>query len=426
MHSKKQIFVVSFLLFSLFFGAGNLVLPPFLGFNGQSDWTWITLGFAISAVLIPILGILAHARLQGTLFDIAKKVSPTFGLIYCLLIYAVSISLPSPRTASVTHEMVIAPNFETSSWLTSSIYFILVLVFVLNRSKILGLIGKYLTPIILIILLAIFVTALTGFEFSFGTSAYESPFTHGILEGYQTFDAIGAVVVGGVIIISVNLKYPSLTFEEKRKLIGRAGIFSGIGLFLVYTGLIVTGALTAHLFEEGTTRTELLNGISLTTLGSSATLFLGVLVSLACFTTAVGIVTGAADFMKGRYNNSQTAYLVTAIIGCVLGVLMGQFDVHYIIAVALPALMFMYPITIVLIILNLLPKQLASKKVFQGMVATTILFSIPDFLKSIPALAPNEGTFDWIPLSAYQMGWVLPALVAFITLNLIRLKNVND
>jgi len=414
MNRKKEVFVVAFALFSLFFGAGNLILPPLLGFKGQNTWLWVTLGFAISAVIIPILGILAHAKLQGTLFDVAKKVSPTFSLVYCYLIYAISISLPSPRTASVTHEMAIAPNFELSSLLTSSLYFLIVLLFVLNRSKILNLIGKFLTPAILLILLAIFTTAITGFEFSFGPSGYDNAFSHGILEGYQTFDAIGAVVVGGVIIISVNLQHPSRNFEDKRQLIGQAGIYAGLGLLLVYTGLILSGALLANEFAPDISRTELLNGLSLKTLGNAATLFLSILVSLACFTTAVGIVTGTADFIKGRFGESQRAYTTTAVLGCLLGVIMGQFNVGYIIAVALPALMFMYPVTIVLILLNLLPNSWATKTVFRAVVFTTLAFSLPDFLGSIGwgdsiAIATN-----WIPLSQFHMGWVIPSVIAFL------------
>lgn len=424
MNHKKEVFVVAFALFSLFFGAGNLILPPFLGFQGGEAWPWVTLGFALSAVVVPIFGILAHARLQGTLFDIAKKVSPAFSLVYCYLIYAVSITLPSPRTASVTHEMAILPLFDSSSWLTSAVYFLLVFLFVVNRSKILNLIGKFLTPGILLILLAIILTTVFGFEFSFQPSEFSSPFTHGILEGYQTFDAIGAVVVGGVIIISVNLKHRDLNFEAKRSLIGQAGIYAGLGLLLVYAGLILTGALMYGQFDAAISRTELLNGISLKTLGSSARLFLSVLVSLACFTTAVGIVTGTADFVKGRLNESRKAYVITAVIGCILGVVMGQFNVGYIIAVALPALMFMYPVTIVLIFLNLLPEKWASKNVFQWVVGVTLLFSIPDFLNSV-GWGESLGRFTkWIPLGQYHMGWVLPALGTFLIS--ISLKKPKD
>jgi LIVCS family branched-chain amino acid:cation transporter len=420
MYSKKVTIVVAFALFSLFFGAGNLILPPQLGFKAGDTWLLVALGFCISAVLIPILGILAHAKLQGGMFDFAKKVSPTFSLIYCFIVYAISISLPSPRTASVTHEMGVQPLFNSSPLFTSVIYFILVFLFVVNRSKILNIIGKILTPAIILILLAIVGTALFNLDFSFREGVFSSPFTHGILEGYQTFDAIGAVVVGGVIIISINLKKEDGSYEAKKALIAKGGLLAGLGLFLIYGGLIITGALMHKEFDADISRTGLLSGISLKTLGSTANLFLSILVSLACFTTAVGIVTGTADFVKGQFKNSRNAYIITAVIGCILGVLMGQFDVHYIISVAVPALMFIYPITIILILLNIVPNKYASKQVFRAVVIATILFSIPDFLGSIGSpLSPKGGILDWIPLQQYSMGWVLPAFVVFIFTNIM-------
>jgi LIVCS family branched-chain amino acid:cation transporter len=422
MSFKKKLFLISFAFFSLFFGAGNLILPPQLGFKAGASWWLVTLGFCISAVVIPILGIVAHAKLQGTMFDFAKKVSPGFSLLYCYFVYVISISLPSPRTASVTHEIGIAPFFKTSSLFTSTFYFILVLLFVLNRSKILDLIGKFLTPAIILILLAIIGVAVFTQDFSFGPSEFSSALSHGVLEGYQTFDAIGAVVVGGVIIISINLKNERASYVQKKKLIARSGALAGLGLAIVYAGLILTGALMGDFFEKEISRTDLLSAISSKTLGSAAHLFLSVLISLACFTTAVGIVTGTADFIKGRFNNSNKAYTITAVLGCLLGVLVGQFDVHYIIAVAVPALMFIYPITIVLILLNVVPEKYASQQVFRWVIAVTLLFSIPDFLGSLGWGTSIEGIKNFIPLSKFNMGWVLPATLAFIMANIFSKK----
>ncbi|MEO0528465.1 MAG: branched-chain amino acid transport system II carrier protein, partial [Bacteroidota bacterium] len=409
MNKTKETFITAFALFSLFFGAGNLILPPQLGFKSGELWWLVTLGFCISAVLIPIMGILAHAKLQGTIFDFGKKVSPNFSLAYSFVIYAISISLPSPRTASVTHEMAIEPFFNSSSLATSIVYFVLVFIFVMNRSKMLNIIGKLLTPAIILILLALIGVTLFSYETVFGETTFSNPFAYGVLEGYQTFDAIGAVVVGGVIIISINLRKKETSYEEKKNLITRAGWLAGLGLFFIYAGLIITGALMHSSFDPDISRTALLNGISIKTLGNTANLFLSILVSLACFTTAVGIVAGTADFIKHRFADSQKAYTLTALVGSVLGILMGQFNVGYIIAVAIPALMFIYPITITLILLNVVPEKFAASLVFKAVVITVILFSIPDFLTSIgwgSAVAPLQ---DYIPFSAYSMGWVLPA-----------------
>ncbi len=380
MFKNKEILVTAFALFSLFFGAGNLILPPLLGFNSGNQWLVVTIGFCLSAVFIPLLGILAYAKLQGTLLDFGKKVSPTFGLIYAILIYAIAVALPGPRTASVTHEIAIAPLWDISPWWTSSVYFALVFLFTINRSKILDILGKLLTPGILFILILIIGITLFSFPFDFGTTVFKSPFTDGILEGYQTFDAIAAVVVGGVLVISVNLKYKEAPYQEKKSLVRKAGWIAGLALFFIYMGLILSGALVHSVFDADTTRTDLLSGLAKRSLGNVGNLLLSVLVALACFTTAVGVVTGTSDFMKSLFKESQLAYVLTAIVCCVTGVLIGQFNVGYIIAVAVPALMFIYPITIILILLNVVPEKIASPLVFKAVTITTIIFSIPDFL----------------------------------------------
>ncbi len=421
MRHIRELLVTAFALFSLFFGAGNLILPPMLGFKAGPDWWLVALGFAVSAVLIAILGIKAHARLQGTIFDFGRKVSPGFSLIYCYLIYAIAISLPSPRTASVTHEMAIAPFFEVRPLTTSFVYFGLVLLFALNRNKILDIIGKLMTPAILLILLGIMGMIIFTSPFEFGEPLIAHPFSYSILEGYQTFDAIGAVVVGGVIIVSINLKN-NKTYEEKRRLIANAGWVAGLTLLLVYAGLMLSAALLQLDFESDISRTELLQQMSLHALGTTGRIIFSVLVALACFTTAVGIVAGTADFISSRFSDSHRVYVIAAVIGSLLGVLMGQLKVSYIIDVALPALMFVYPITIVLIILNALPERWASAGIFKSVVWVTILFSVPDFLQSLELGIDMQAVNRLIPLSGFQLGWVLPSLLTLILANVRNFK----
>ena len=418
MRLNKETFIAGFALFSMFFGAGNLMLPPYLGFTSGSQWYWVALGFILSAVAIPILGIIAHARIQGTMYDFAKKVSPTFSYIYCFIVYIISISLPSPRTASVTHEMAILPYVESSYLLTSTIYFILVLIFVLNRSKILDIIGKFLTPVIFITILTIITLGVFIAPNIENGVLIKKPLITGLLEGYQTFDAIGAIVIGGVIIVSLKIKGKT-DFVVNKKLIVQSGIIAGIGLLIIYSGLIYNGAIFKSLFNEGSTRVEILSSLSTFTLGTTGNLFLSVLVALACFTTAIGIVTGTADFIKGFFNDSDIAFKITAIIGCVLGIMIGQFDVHYIIAVAVPALMLIYPVTITLIILNCIPEKFIKPFVFRGVVIMVILFSIPDLLISLNFIGVNTPFLKYIPLSTYNLAWLLPGIITFVFLNIL-------
>lgn len=424
----KQTFITAFALFSLFFGAGNLILPPFLGYNAGTSWGLVTLGFVFSAVIIPILAIYSYAKLQGTMLDFANKVTPVFAIIYSVCVYVISVVLPAPRTASVTYEMAVQPYFQISSFWTSVIYFSLVLVFVLKRNKILNFIGKYLTPLIILILIFIISIGLNTEIDPIKNSVFSNSFTEGILEGYQTFDAIGGVLVGGVVVISLSLQ-SNYSYLEKKKIIARAGVQSGLGLLFIYGGLIALGAHYNGSFQTDN-RTELLTFLSKESLGNIGTAFLGVLVALACFTTAVGIITGTSDFVKGIANNSNIAYTITAIIGSIIGVAIGQFDVHYIINIALPILMFIYPITIVLILLNALPKKWASKIVFKSVVLVTFVFSIPDFLHFLITKENLEFIRSIIPLSENSMGWVLPALLTFVISNLVsksfQLKEENS
>ncbi len=446
--SRKEIFITGFALFSLFFGAGNLLLPPLLGYNAGNNWFWVTLGFMITAVFIPIIGILAHAKLQGTLYDFGKKVSPTFSLVYCVIVYIISIAIPSPRTASATYEIAIAPilSSKTSTlfktiWtsitelfgigdtlLMSIIYFSLVFIFAINRSKVLNLIGKYLTPLIVIILVLVIGIGLFSSNMVMNPSTFKTPIVDGLLEGYQTFDAIGAVVVGGVVIISLNLKgYTS--FSVKKELIKKAGIIAGIGLFIIYAGLISVGSFYgSEIFVDGSLssdmqRANLLRGISITTLGTIGNTFLSMLIALACFTTAVGIVTRTSDYFKGLFKGSKKVYLITAVISSLIGIIIGQLNFHAIIVIALPVLMFIYPITIVLILLNILPEKWNSSTVFKWVVSITFIFSIPDFLQFIINREALTGIQNLIPFSKNNLGWVLPAVFTFFLVNLSSRKN---
>lgn len=421
MNKKKEIWIAGFALFSLFFGAGNLILPPTLGVKSGLDWWIVVIGFVLTAVTIPILAIFAHAKLQGTLYDFGKKVSPFFSTVYCLLIYIIAIAIPSPRTASVTHEMAIHPFFGTSPLLTSSIYFLLVFIFAVNRSKIISLIGKFLTPIIVLILLVIIVIAIFTSSGIVNPSTFTTPFVDGILEGYQTFDAIGGVVVGAVIIISLNLRGHT-SFEAKKELITKAGFIAGTGLFLVYGGLILSGSLFSATFAENATRIEVLSGLGTKTLGNFGAAFLSISVALACFTTAVGIVTGTADYIKGIFKGSKTAYIATAAIASVIGIIVGSYQVDFIITLAVPALMFLYPITIVLILLNIVPNKYGTKLVFRGVVLVTFIFSITDFLGFIIPRENLTGIKSIIPLAEFSLGWVIPAFLVFAGLNLIQKK----
>ena len=423
MNKTKETFVLGFAIFAGFFGAGNLILPPMLGFKAGSDWWLVALGFLTSATVIPLLALIGHSRLQGTMIDFGRKVSDRFGLIFSICIYLIAIILPTPRTAAVTYEMAIQPFFGSSSLVSSTIYFTLVFLFVINRGKVIDFLGKFLTPIIGIILLAIIALGVFGSPIEFRAGIYDAPFIGGFLEGYQTYDAIGGLLMGGIMVISVNRIKGFKNAKEKQRMIARSGAIAMIGLFIIYIGLIFVGSKYSASFQSTISRTGLLSSLSTVILGKIGASFLSVLVALACFTTAVSIIIGTADFFKGLLSaSSQKVYAITAAISCLIGILMGQYEVKFIIDLAVYVLMLTYPIAIVLILLNLLPEKFASRIIFRLVVLIALVFSIPDFLKFLIPPENLEFIYNIVPFSREGMGWVIPSIAGFLIVNAIKWK----
>lgn len=396
-------------------------MPPFLGYQTGEHWVWASLGFVLSAVIIPILAIFGYARIQKSFLGFSAPLGPIPSVIFGMVLYAIAITLPCPRTASVTYEMSVAPYFEFSSLLFSLLYFGGVLVFALNRSKILDVIGKYLTPLIVLLLLCIIVL---GFFLENPDPVIRSitnPMAFGFVEGYQTFDAIGGVVVGGVVLVTLALN-KNLNYQDRKKIIAQSGIIAGLGLILIYIGLIILGSHQTGVSFE--TRTELLTTLSRSTLGGYGTMALAILVALACFTTAVGIVVGMADFVSELFGNSRKAFVVATVGACLIGVLIGQFSVPIIISLAVPALLFIYPITIVLVLINALPNRYHQKRFYRIGVTAAVVFSLPEFVYSMAPHPSVERIRNWLPLGEYNLGWLLPTLLLLLLLGIL-MKNSN-
>ncbi|MDO5609020.1 MAG: branched-chain amino acid transport system II carrier protein [Capnocytophaga sp.] len=410
----------AFMGFSMIFGAGNLILPPYLGLQAGVDWWQVALGFSISSVLVSALGILAHARLQGTIMDFSSTLSSKFGLVYCVIIYAICLILPSPRTASVSYEMAIGPYFDISPLVFSFVYFALTLLVVFNRAKIIEIIGEYLTPIILVIISAmVFITLFSEYA-PVLPSRIDRPLFDGLLEGYQTFDAIAGIVVGGVLVVSLDLK-GGMTYKEKRTMITWAAVICALSLFLIYAGLTYVGAAYGTGFPPSITRTELMSGLGYATLGKFGNMILVTLVSLACFTTAVGIVAGAADFIKKITGGSRWAYRITAVLGCVFGVLVGQLEFQHILNITVPFLLFTYPVTIMLILLNNTPRYMVNRTIFAGVMAISLFFGVIDAIRAL-GITVFDAYLKYLPLFDYSLAWLLPSL--FVWLFLLFFKRI--
>lgn len=414
----SRIIVTSFAMFSIFFGAGNFILPPLLGREAGTHWLIVSIAFCLSAVLIPILGIVVQARLQGSVLDFGKKVSPVVAIILGCLLYGMCLAFPMPRTASVSYEMItstFAPNLpDWAMYVFYVVYFLLVGYLCFQRNKILDVLGKYLTPLMVGIILLLIIVAIFN-QGDVVASSFENPISKGLLEGYQTYDAMSSIIIGGVIVASLAMDN-SFDKTQVKKLTIYAGIGSGILLSITYAGFIYTGASQGGYFPEITQRVPLLAAITRHVLGGFGGVLLSIAVSISCFTTAVGIITGGAEFFKDLVKGNERTYKTFVTILCIYCLIVAPFGVDFIIKIAYPVLVLFYSTVIALVFLHLLPAKLASKNVFKAVAAVTFITTIPLFLEEL-----GYKFFEVpLPLHQYGLSWVCPALWAWATTLLIE------
>ena len=162
----KDKILVGITLFSMFFGAGNLIFPPFLGAQaGESTWLAF-IGFAVSAVCLPILGVLAVTK-SGGLEKLTSRVHPKFSFIYILILYlAIGPCLAIPRTSSTSFSIAVQPFWsgDESLWAArlvySIVFFVLAAGIAMHPEKLTEYLGKRLTPILLILIGVVFIASL--------------------------------------------------------------------------------------------------------------------------------------------------------------------------------------------------------------------------------------------------------------------------
>lgn len=375
--TNRDVIVVGFALFAMFFGAGNLIFPPFLGvISGQS---WITGfgGFVLADVGLALLAILAAAKCGGDVNKVlgrpGKKISIILGsaIMICL-----GPLLAIPRTAATTFEMGIAPLIDGfNPVLFSIIFFALTFILTIKPSKVIDIIGQFLTPALLIALAFLIIKGIiTPLGEINPTPMVENIFSEGIKQGYQTMDALGAVALSSVVIISLGNKgYKDE--KQKVKLTVKAGLVAALGLLLVYGGLTYLGATVSKLYGQDVARTSLIVNMTTSLLGDTGKVILALIVALACLTTAVGLTSATGQFFEDL-TNSKIRYEVIVTMVCIFSAIVSNFGVSTIIKFSAPILDMVYPATIVLIVMTLFGDKIKNDNAFKGATYVALFISI--------------------------------------------------
>lgn len=421
--SRKDLGIVSLMLFSLFFGAGNLIFPPFLGQSaGTSSWIAM-LGFVITAVGFPIMGVVAVAKSRG-LHSLTKRVNPVFAIVFTVLIYlSIGPCLGIPRAGSLPFEMAVQPFLSGTNISPSIARLIYTLIFFLTAywlcstpAKLVDRLGKFLTPILLTLITIVFISALINPIGSYGDATGEyltSPFIKGFLEGYQTMDTIAALNFG--IVISMAIKSKGIS-EEKAvvKTSIKTGIIAGSILTAVYAALCHLGASAGGRFGGTENGAQTLTNVMTYLFGTPGAVLLAVIFTMACLTTCVGLITSCSEYFTSL--NKNISYKNWTRILSVSSMILANMGLTKILAISVPVLNAIYPIAIMLIVLAMINKYIeGSSIVYSITILFTGIVSIFDALNQTGiSVKPIVNLISKFPLYAEGLGWLVPALVGLI------------
>lgn len=427
MSRKKitDIIICGFALFAIFFGAGNLIFPPYLGVISGNNWGIANIAFLLSDPLLPILGVIVTALLGGQATDLGKRVSKHFSII----IGAISIILIGPlfavpRTGATTHEIFVQSFVPTApQWITSLIFFGLTLYIAIHSHTVIDAIGKYLTPILLIILLLVFIAAVVQPNAGFQTTTSARLFSQSFKEGYQTMDALGAALMAGVVISDLTRRGYTEKKEQHQMMFG-VGIVSFILLALVYSSLTYAGATVSTVYDSTVQRPALLIGLIEQLLGSFGKVAMGIAVSFACLTTSVGLITTCGHYFS-TLTNGKLEYKKIVVVSVVLSFLLSLLGVDALLQLAVPVLSAIYPMVIALIFLSIFDRYIVYNWTYTGAVVGAFFIGGIQAIHLFSQMQGGNflsGLADWtntLPLHQFGFEWLVPAIIGSVLFTII-------
>lgn len=415
--------VVGFALFSMFFGAGNVIFPPYLGFGAGTQWVNGFLFYFIADIGLALFALFTLLKVGGSENITGRIGSVASNILMSAIILCIGPMVAIPRTAATTFEMSVAPLISGVSPVIFSVaFFIVVLLLSIRQSAVIDVVGKVLTPALLIGLLVLIIKGIISPLGSIVNPHVDSSFVivNGIKSGYQTMDVLAALTFGIIILKSAQEKGYS-DARESSKMIRAAAVIAGVLLLIVYFGLTYLGATSASLFSLGISRAELVIGIVERLLGKTGLVIFAVVVALACMTTAVALVSSAASFFE-KLTKGRLSYATLVIIICVFSAVISNLGLDRIVAVASPILDIVYPPTLVLIALSWFGDRL-SRGVYRWAVIGALIASVLSTLSLYGVSVPIVNT---LPLASLGLGWIVPAagfgIVAYVISRLRKMR----
>lgn len=423
--SLYETLAVGLMLFSIFFGAGNLIFPPALGQAAGTNLLPAIGGFLVTGIGLPLMGVLAIGLAGGSYTEmIADRIHPKF--IVCLMVtlnLAIGPLFAIPRTGAVAFEVGVRSfvgdaHIGIAQFIYTLLFFVVTYCLALNPSKIVDRIGKILTPILLffmaLLFLYTFISPLGSFGNPVGAYAVD-PFLKGFKEGYLTMDLLAFIIIGTIVINSIQAKGVTEKYALG-KLCIIAGIISATLMSIVYISLAYLGASSIAVLGQLDNGGLILSNVAKLYFGDAGSLILAIIISCACLTTSCGLASSCAcyfsDLSRGRIQYQRVLlFIVLFSLGA------ANFGLTPLIALSIPFLVALYPVVIVLVLLSLAsPLFGARRRVFQCSLALTLAFSIFDGLNvaGVQIAAINALFSAYLPFYSENLGWAVPALAGAI------------
>jgi len=411
---KSDIRVLGLALFAMFFGAGNLIFPPAIGNMAGQDWFLAMIGFFITGIGMPVLGIVGVIKAGGSIKDFGKHVGEKFSIVFGLAVVLIlGPFMGVPRTGATTFEMGIAPLLPNIPVvLVIGIFFLLTWLLSVKQSSIIDIIGKWLTPVLVILL--VFIVSM-GVINSIGDPITHSntAFKDGFTGGYQTMDLFVSIMLGAIILKTLISKGYTKQ-SEFFSITWRAGIIAAIGLGTIYGGLLYLGATGQTLLADVTTRPMMTVTLVNAILGNMGSILLGVCVSFACLTTSIGITAAASEFID-EITPQKIKYNLIVTVSVIVSAMMAMGGVDFIVTIAGPILAIIYPLGIVLVILNIASDYITYKACFKWTVIATSLISIPMGISEFGFFKEMiDPMIQALPFSDLGLPWLIPALFGYV------------
>ncbi|MGO5029459.1 branched-chain amino acid transport system II carrier protein [Candidatus Agathobaculum pullicola] len=414
----RNLILVGFTLFSMFFGAGNLIFPPFLGAEAGSAAWLAFLGFAMSAIGLPVLGVIAVAR-SGGLSALAGRVHPRFAAVFTLLIYlSIGPCLAIPRTASTSFEMFapIVGGGAAKQAVYSVLFFAVAFLVALRPDKLTDRLGKILCPTLIVLIIVLFAGCLlhpVAAHYGVPTARYTIvPAAVGFLGGYQTMDTIAALNFGAVIALNIRAKGIA---EDKQVVRGtiRAGWIAGALLLTIYAMLTHAGALSGAAFPGGKTGADTLSSLAYALFGTPGLVLLAAIFLIACLNTCIGLISCVSEYFHGLF--PRVSYRAFAAFFSAASMVVSNIGLAGIIRLSTPVLGAIYPAAIALIALSFVPQLAAFRLVHPLTVGLTCVQSVTEALAHSGLSIPFwTNVVTALPLTKIGFGWVLPALTGLL------------